>query len=561
MHKKTFHLLTLSGMPASDHEQLREEDLRKILNSTHPRKVIVAGPGTGKSYLFEKAIKSARKNGKTKFLALTFIGKLGDSLADDLAGLAETTTLHGFARRLVLSMSPKGWEYHPKISDTIREDLAVKGLVGGIGDAPYEERTRYYKAVGEQDVVHYALSICRKKETNIPIYDLILVDEFQDFNEVEADFIDALATKNEVILVGDDDQALYEFKGSSPKYIREKYHTSNTAFEKHTLRFCSRCPEVVVKAFHDVVGRFGLSDPGKPRIQKEYLCYLPAKEDGGKKLDSDLNPKLILSEDTAPGRIPYIIRHQLAEILETQKIRSALVIGEGRTCKGMLAKTARQLQDFGFKYVDHRFSERNKFSFKQEVVDGYRLLAAGKNDLLAWRLLASQLGRSERRKLIEEHYSDPQGFISAIPKTFRDTQKRNAEVLAKILSKPESARNQIADSSIGRLRDHILAEERKDREILIDQLISENKNLIRPLNSLEITVTNILGAKGLGADVVFLIGFDQGKLPLRSEAQESEIYQMLVALTRAKKRVYLVHTIGCQVSHFKDCLDGHIEKL
>ena len=80
-----------------DHKAKRNEDTLKILGSSHMRKVVVAGPGTGKSYLFQEAIKNERKLGKTNFLALTFMGKLCDELADDLAGLALTKTLHGFA--------------------------------------------------------------------------------------------------------------------------------------------------------------------------------------------------------------------------------------------------------------------------------------------------------------------------------------------------------------------------------------------------------------------------------------------------------------------------------
>jgi len=45
-----------------------------------------------------------------------------------------------------------------------------------------------------------------------------------------------------------------------------------------------------------------------------------------------------------------------------------------------------------------------------------------------------------------------------------------------------------------------------------------------------------LNSKGLGADVVFLAGFDQGKFPSKKDPTPSEVYQMLVAITRAKKR-------------------------
>ncbi|MDQ3024640.1 MAG: hypothetical protein M3R04_09720 [bacterium] len=66
----------------------------------------------------------------------------------------------------------------------------------------------------------------------------------------------------------------------------------------------------------------------------------------------------------------------------------------------------------------------------------------------------------------------------------------------------------------------------------------------------EITVTSTLGAKGLGADVVFLVGFDKKKFPAKAKPEMAEIYQMLVALTRAKKRVYLVSTFQCEVSEW-----------
>ena len=77
----------------------------------------------------------------------------------------------------------------------------------------------------------------------------------------------------------------------------------------------------------------------------------------------------------------------------------------------------------------------------------------------------------------------------------------------------------------------------------------------RPLCNIEITVCNILKSKGLGADVIFLVGFDQGKFPAKKEAADSEVYQMLVALTRAKKRIYLVNTIDKKVSSFIELLD------
>jgi len=296
-------------MTTIDHKAERGKDVDRIKDSAHPRKVIVAGPGTGKSFLFSELIKKKKSEGKTNFLAITFIGKLGDSLADDLCGLAETVTMHGFARALFLKHCP-GWNYYPKMYELIEEDLKAEGITKfQIGDENYKKKTMYYKAVGDADVVYYVVQMCRKDPNKIPVRDLVLVDEYQDFNEIESELVDLLAEKNEIVIVGDDDQALYEFKGSSPSFIRGKYDLSNTKFESHTLRFCSRCTEVIVKYFHNIATKFNLNDPSKNRIQKDYICYVPDKVG-----DSKANQKVHLLKSCPVGMIAYRVQSELEKL-------------------------------------------------------------------------------------------------------------------------------------------------------------------------------------------------------------------------------------------------------
>jgi len=550
----------MTSIKTINHKQERKDNVDKIKNSPHPRKVVVAGPGTGKSYLFQEVIKKYKKEGKEKFLAITFIGKLCDELADDLAGLSEAMTLHGFAREFVKKECPKGWEYYPEMTELIKEDLSIKGIAKfKIGDKNYRERTIYYSSSGYSDVVHYAVQICKKDENKIPKYDLILVDEFQDFNKIEAEFIDLLATKNDMLIVGDDDQALYSFKGSLSKFIRDKYDKSNTDFESHTLKYCSRCTEVIISAFHNIVEHFSSKGKIKDRINdKKYICYLPDKEE-----DNNLNPKILLFEGVAPGLIPTKIRYELSSILEEQKIKSVLIIGEGQTCKTLLLFVAKGLKEFGFKNVGHYICDRRAFFSESRIITGYKILSKGSNNILAWRLLLKEIGdESKIKKIILDNYDNSKDFIKALPNDFKRAQEKNAKTLYRILEKPESGRNQIALSSIKKLLKHITIKEKEKRDIFMNQLINDNKHVSRPLANLDITICNILGAKGLGADIVFLVGFDQGKLPMKKDVEDSEIYQILVALTRAKKRIYLINTVGNKVSQFADCIDkDFIEKI
>ena len=195
------------------------------------------------------------------------------------------------------------------------------------------------------------------------------------------------------------------------------------------------------------------------------------------------------------------------------------------------------------------------FVFRQPVIDAYKFLAKDENSVLAWRILTDLLPHDESKAIIETDVQGTGTIEANLSEDFKTKHKKNASVFKKIIGGTPSTVKAIADSSIEKLKSEIVHEEKPSRDLLTSQLLYANQNLPRPLGNLDITVCSILGSKGLGADVVFLIGFDQGKLPAKASAKESEIYQLLVALTRAKKRVYLINTINSKTSSFLDAID------
>lgn len=535
-------------MATIDHKIERGNDVKKIKDSLHPRKVIVAGPGTGKSYLFGEIIKKKRAEGKTNFLAITFIGKLGDALADELCGLARTTTMHSFARSFVREHC-KGWNYYPRMYELISEDLKIDRVkTFEIGDENYLQKTKHYGAVGDADVVHYAVQICKEDPNKIPVFDLILVDEYQDFNAKESEFVDLLAQKNEIVIVGDDDQALYAFKGSSPSFIRIKYDSGNKDWDSHTLRFCSRCTKVIIRYFHILIEKFNLNnptetDPAKKRIEKEYICYIPDGESDSKISDSKANPKIYLIKNCPVGMIAYKVRDELEKIIENQKIKEVLVIGEGQSCKALLKMIAQQLKNYGFKNVDCR-DDGGIIPLQQKIIDAYKFLAENNSSLLGWRILRNPTDAGQKEKHIK-NAKTLKTIITGIPSKLEKIKYADISLLESEIEDWKSP------SSGGTIDQN----EEIRKNVLTRELKHANLYLPRPLCNLDITVCNILNSKGLGADIVFLIGFDQGRFPSKNDPTDSEIYQMLVAITRAKKRIYLINIIGKKVSKFIDCLD------
>lgn len=77
-------------------------------------------------------------------------------------------------------------------------------------------------------------------------YRCIIVDEFQDINLLDFEFIRLIAKNKELIVVGDDDQAIYAFRGCSPDYILRFPERIERPVESHLLNVNYRCPKNIV---------------------------------------------------------------------------------------------------------------------------------------------------------------------------------------------------------------------------------------------------------------------------------------------------------------------------
>lgn len=525
-----------------------------IVNSDASKRLIVSGPGTGKTFTFRAALTKAIDDaGRGKGLALTFIRNLVADLEKELGTLADVFTFHGYCKHLMHSHDVAGLaagDYYPPLLELVVRDLMV---VDGremstaeinshlhnldTGDDVIEvalSRADYYGAVSHNDVVYRVLRHFEASPDTIPEYPLIVVDEFQDFSLLEATFIELLGSKSPELIAGDDDQALYmNLKYASPEFIRAiAIDGSYVTFE---LPFCSRCTEVVVAAVNTVLAKAVEIGALQNRLGKSFRCFLPDK-----KAESDANSKII-HVDCSTANTDYAgqyIAQQIANIPIEDVERSrrngyptVLVIGPNP----FLGRA--------FKVVQERFPDARMKKSDQptiDILDGYRRIAADERSRLGWRIVIDARpfpGWQDTLKTALETNSDIYDYL---PDEYRDEHLANARLAAELIETgtlvPDEQERLCAAAGGRELEDLRAFLNVEDPDSLEDMAPSVDAE-----NVPDVLFTSLVGSKGLSAEHVFIVGMNNSHFPRNPDAiTDDEICSLLVALSRTRVRCHVI---------------------
>lgn len=306
-----------------------EKHVDAILHSQSIKKVVVAGPGTGKTYLFKKMLE-----GKGKTLTLTFVNSLVEDLSLELCGISEVKTLHGFARSILKQIIRKDIKVSPKLSKIIKDDAKIlieqeidfDKIFHDRDDTNehlkfHDKRRQYYDYYGYSDIIFATVKYFEKDKDTIPTYEQVVVDEFQDFNQLEVSLIDLLSEKSPVLLAGDDDQALYEFKSASTRHIRERHSGGICGYEPFNLPYCQRSTRLVVDATNDIIDAAKKSGFLNGRINKPYTYFDHEEKD----MESVRYSKIGYAQIFA-NKIPWFIEKKMGEMAEDMKNKFSVLI-------------------------------------------------------------------------------------------------------------------------------------------------------------------------------------------------------------------------------------------
>ncbi len=294
-------------------EQFRDKNARDIAQHDADRMLIVAGPGTGKSFLFMARIQHwLPLYPNSSVYVSSFVRKLVRDLQSDVERVipddqkhrVTVSTLHALAWSIIeTAHGSTAKPYRPNVqvisgnwigvvwSDVLQfhaslnartysheaydHQLHTAKLEGDVDwvavRATYSQLSQFYNALGFADLIILAREIVDEKP-EINKHGFWIIDEFQDFNTAETRLIQSLTEAAVgVLIAGDDDQALYQkLKASIPEIIISYY--ADERYANAMLPYCSRCSFHVCLAASSFIAQ----DRTPSGIEK---VYLPLKID------------------------------------------------------------------------------------------------------------------------------------------------------------------------------------------------------------------------------------------------------------------------------------------
>jgi len=501
----------------------RKDKLKLVLDSGANKRLIVSGPGTGKTFAFKRIVSEMSPNAKV--CIFTLINNLANDLIEEFDKPefenVKASTFHGYCKQLLYSKLGFGGKYYPNLSALIKDDSDVLGF--GYTEKNFQivfanlkendsilkffiDRSTYYNAVSHQDSVYKVYKIFSENSNSIPRYDLVIADEYQDFNKLEVSFINLLSSKSSILIAGDDDQSLYGFREASKEHIINLYN-SLPENQRFNLPFSSRCTEVLMDSVNSLIEKAvdtGLL--GNRISDKEYVSYWPDKY----ALDTKY-AQIVVAQCTIEKTAFQFIKHRIETITRNEGLTGReqdiqfLVIGaESQHRLNSLADFLEQNLD-----TDLYTIEKKEASNSNEIEEGYDLVRFNEKSNLGWRIILHEDPAENISEIIHRSYKEKFPIYDLLPNDYKN------EHTAKIKEFFSKKKN------------------------ILEEVINENFNKIR------IKLTNYLGSKGLSALHVVIWELHNGVLPSDlHNISDEDIYRFIVALTRAKR--------SCSTVSFKE---------
>lgn len=560
-----------------ERERYRDDNARDIANNPAERILVVSGPGTGKSYLFLDRIRywlTDDPNGA--IFVISFVRKLIADLQADVKKLpleqrerVEVSTLHSLARSIVernvgkkgspfkpfikilvdqwqtmawedamsfhVSLDPSiyTWKKFEKQLHTMEFDKSEKWKAIY---ATYGRLCVFYNAMGFADLIIRSIKVLSQAGVNKEA-DFFIIDEHQDFNRAEEVLIQTLTKGAKGLLIaGDDDQVLYEeLKSGKADIIRSHYYGTDDT--NAMLPFCGRCSHHVVKTAESFIAQV---DDGSS-IKK---LFLPIDTDHtGQRVQ-------VIGCITPSAAADYILRFIQHHQTEIEARKKGLQKGEEKDPFLMVLVPGRKklflskYQEVIDKIMEYKTTDASYSEDFIKVIT-YRSLAEHPEDNFIFRKVMYYEGvqQGDVYQLLTIALSQNLSFYqidSDIISSLTDKVDKVRVIMDGDLSPAEKS------DAVGKLLTindikALAADVEKyqdDRAGLLPQEVDEESAEKGASKMSALELLTIVGSKGLSADHVMILGFDDVNM---THITRNAFY---VAMTRARKSLHMFTARG-----------------
>lgn len=264
-------------------------------------------------------------------------------------------------------------EFKPTLTREIFEEALEK----------YEEYKRENRKYDFDDLAIEVIDMLRNDENILLAYRnlfrYILVDEFQDCDEMQIDFLKLIneGKDNSIFAVGDEDQCIYSFRGSKPEYMVSFDKIFNGG-KKYYLSINYRSKKNIVEKSKDII-KFNKERNNKEiKWNREYEGIIKWFSPYNEKIQAETLSDIIL--ENKKNGIPYesnavlyrtnMESMQIIEVLTKKKIPFTLLDREYNFFEHFICKDIIAYLKLSVNYLDRE-------SFLQVINKPFRYISKG----------------------------------------------------------------------------------------------------------------------------------------------------------------------------------------
>ena len=590
--------------------------------------LVIAGAGTGKTRVLTHRIANLIDTGKAmpwEILAITFTNKAANEMKERIGKLIDYSvdkmwmgTFHSICVRILRRDIDKiNYDRNFVIYDTSDQKILLKDclkeinldskkyninmvksiisneknnrnspdkfiaenygnfFMRNVGEmyALYEKKLKTANALDFDDLIVKALKLLETEPEVRSFYQerfkYILVDEYQDTNNVQYNLVKVLGKKkggeNNVFVVGDEDQSIYGWRGADITNILN-FEKDFPGAKTVKLEKNYRSTNVILNAANGVIKNNSQRKGKKLYTDVQDGNLIRVLEMDNEK-DEAFTVSALMRKENRDSKIDY---SQMAVLYRTNAQSRALeegLIREGIPYKivgGQKFYERKEIKDT-VAYLMLIYNQKDAISFNRIINVPRRKIGAKTLDLIADYANERDISKFEacfdsaELGLTLSATKSVEKFVSMIEMLMiKKDVMPVSEFIQEVLEDTGYKSMLLQDDTVeGRSRveniDEFLSaakdfEERYEENTLEDFLAhialladvdktDEEKNCV--------TLMTVHSAKGLEYDTVYITGLEEGIFPIVHQGEEDDIEEerrlFYVAITRAKRMLYITH--------------------